>query len=132
MEDLGFYDEVRGRFVRESGRYEVILATGSAETDIIEKLSFDVKDGERAQTYHRLLAAEWFRKHSEIGEIAGSVSDRAKEAFAGNQDDTLGDLINAMPAYRMTEDSLFGEPAMRPDELAQVLDLLNREGSQTV
>ncbi len=131
-EDLGFYDEVRGRFVRESGRYEVILATGSAETDIIEKLSFDVKDGERAQTYHRLLAAEWFRKHSEIGEIAGSVSDRAKEAFAGNQDDTLGDLINAMPAYRMTEDSLFGEPAMRPDELAQVLDLLNREGSQTV
>lgn len=124
-EDLGFYDETRGRFVREGGRYEVILATGSGETDVIEKLSFDLESGEQAQTYHKLLASEWFHKHPEIGQIAGDVSDAAKAAL-GPQEGMMADLGCALPAYRMTEDSLFGEPAMKPDELAQVLDRLNR------
>ncbi len=122
-EDLGVYDETHKRWVRESGRWEIIVGTSSAH--VIKTLSFEMENGEDARIYHRLLALEWFNKHPEINEILKNRSQAAKK-FLGTQNDMMGDLICALPVYRVTEDSLWGSAAMDPNELAQILDELNK------
>ena len=120
---LGVYDETHKRWVHEAGEWELILGTSSE--DVIGALVFSLDSPEPAVIYHRLLAAEWFNKNLDIQEILKDKSEGAR-GFLGPQEGTMGDLICALPAYRMTEDGIFGGGCMSPGELAEILSQLNQ------
>ena len=121
---LEFYDETHKRWVHEGGIWNLFVATSCS--DIIEKVSFTLDSPETAIVYHKLLAAEWFSKNPDIENILKNRSDGAK-AFLGPQKEAMGDLICALPVYRMTEDGLFGGKCISPEELAEILDELNQQ-----
>ena len=119
---FSYYDVETKKWIVENGEYELLCGISSA--NIIADTKIDMVKNDRAVTFNRMTALQWFRNDPRTEELTKDLSEMAQKLF--NVKGPEGALFDATPVYRFTE-NMFRNAALSPDELSKLIFELNQK-----